>query len=468
MDSQLTPKDKAGLVNMDPETYGSFAEIGAGQEVARWFFKAGVASQTIAKTMSAYDMTFSDAIYGREKSGRYVVHSRLVKMLDHEYSLLNERLGEKRGKETRFFSFANTVAAKSRTVEQGHGWVGVKFQHTAGSEPSQIVIHVNMTDPRNFMQQEAMGMVGVNLIYGALYLFKRPIELLDTLADGIGASRIEIDMIEFSGPAFKEVDNRLMSLHLVEKGLSRWSLFGPNKSVIHPPDALYGKNILVQRGNFRPVTHVHIDMLSCGLGNFADELKIKKDEIFVMMEITMSNLRQTGELDIDDFLARVDILSALGYHVLITDYPTIAQLSNKLKELRTPSRAIVLGVEHLATVFAENRYDSFGGGVMEAMGLLFGGQCRLYIYPFVDQKTGKESGAENFAPPAKHKNIYNYLIQEGLIRDLKECKIQDMDFNTRDIVRQIQAGESGWEHCVPPEVAKLIKANKYFGFKKGS
>ncbi|MCB0394095.1 MAG: hypothetical protein KDD25_06030, partial [Bdellovibrionales bacterium] len=434
----LTVKDKATLVNRDTETYGSFAEIGAGQEVARWFFKAGAASNTIAKTISAYDMTFSDAIYGKEKSGRYVVESRLNKMLEHEYNLLIERLDEQRGDKTRFFTYANTVAARSRNVEHGHGWIGVRFQHKKSAEPSEIIIHVNLLDPRNFMQQEVIGSVSVNLIYGALYLWQKPLELLDTLADDIGTTRMEVDMIRFSGPAFEEVDNRLMSLHLVEKGLASWALFGPKKKVIQPSDALYGKHVLVQRGSFRPVTHIHVDMLNCALGHYSEDIGIKKSEITPVMEITMNNLRQTGELDINDFLARVDILSALGYHVLITDYPTVAQLSQKLREQRTPSRSFVLGVEHLATVFQEGRYDGFNGGVMEAMGLLFGGQCRVYIYPFNDKKTSTTHGAENFNPPEKYANIFKYLLNEKLIQDLNDCKILEMDFHTRDIVKKIE------------------------------
>src|SRR5207302_10365670 len=190
----------------DRQKYGTFAEIGAGQEVARRFFHVGGAAGTIAKTMSAYDMTFSDAIYG--PSDRYVSRVRLNTMLDHEYDLLLERLEKKLGNERAFFVFADTVAARSfKEHNESHGWLGVRFQTDFRGEPSQIIIHVRMLDEANVDQQEALGVIGVNLIYGAFY-HTRPEELISSLQENLAPGQIQVDLLKFSGPAFAKIDDR--------------------------------------------------------------------------------------------------------------------------------------------------------------------------------------------------------------------------------------------------------------------
>src|SRR5580658_9818628 len=220
METQIsTPHQKALFINLDQTTYGTFAEIGAGQEVAHWFFRVGGAAGTIAKTMSAYDMTVSDAIYGPTE--RYVSRKRLTSMLDQEFAKLQGRLREKRGESTRFFVFADTVAARSFSRRDDcHGWLGVRFQPKPQDEPSQIIIHVSLIDGENIQQQEALGIIGVNLVYGALTKFDHPTELIQSLLDNLTRERVEVDMIEFSGPHFRQIDNRLMSLQLVQQGLT--------------------------------------------------------------------------------------------------------------------------------------------------------------------------------------------------------------------------------------------------------
>src|SRR6476646_730784 len=215
---------KALQINLDPSKYGTFAEIGAGQEVARWFFQVGGAAGTIAKSISAYDMTVSDAIYG--PSPRYVSRDRLETMLEYEYALLQERLQSKRGTDTDFFVFADTVSARNfHGTNECHGWMGIKYQATQGAGPSQIVVHVRMLDKDNVSQQQALGIVGVNLVYGALFHFADPDELMNSLIDDLSAERIEVDMIKFSGREFQTVDHRLMSLKLVQLGLSDAAMF---------------------------------------------------------------------------------------------------------------------------------------------------------------------------------------------------------------------------------------------------
>ncbi|HKB92452.1 MAG TPA: TonB-dependent receptor, partial [Opitutaceae bacterium] len=289
----LTANRKALTINLDEPRYGTFAEIGAGQEVARVFFQAGGASGTIAKTMSAYDMTFSDAIYG--KAPRYVSQERLEHMLDHEYKLLLERLDQARGERTTFFVFANTVATKSfKGNNDAHGWMGVRFQINPREEPNDIFLHLRMWDKDNLMQQQALGIAGVNLLYGAFYYRDDPKRLIQSLVDNVGADRIEIDMLKFKGPAFKQIDNRLLSLQLVQHGLTNAVMFGPNGDVLQPSEVLYKKAILVERGSFRPVTHVNVDMLNCACAQFVQEPLVKGKDVIVLMEITMNNLLASG------------------------------------------------------------------------------------------------------------------------------------------------------------------------------
>src|SRR3954451_10580542 len=250
---------KALRINLDAHKYGTFAEIGAGQEVARRFFHVGGAAGTVAKTMSAYDMTFSDAIYG--PADRYVSRVRLQTMLDHEYDLLIERLDRKFGAEKTFFVFADTVAARSfKERNESHGWLGVRFQSQARGQPSQIIIHVRLLDKANVEQQEALGVIGVNLLHGAFY-FRQPEKLISSLQENLPEGRSEVDMIKFSGPLFQHVDNRLMSLQLVSQGLTDAVMFTADGESVQPAEILHKKAIIIERGSFRPVTYATNDML---------------------------------------------------------------------------------------------------------------------------------------------------------------------------------------------------------------
>src|SRR5580704_18108709 len=226
----LTTREKALRINLDPKRYGTFAEIGAGQEVARWFFRVGAAAGSISKSISAYDMAVSDAIYGRCK--RYVSRERLQSMLDHEHGLNLERLRPSRGDSTAFFAFADTVAARNfQGTNECHGWMGVKYQAHPRDADSQIILHVRMLDRENGLQQEALGIVGVNLLYAAFFLHHKPELMVESLLDNLSTQRIEIDMIEFAGIEFRHVDNRVMSLKLVQLGLTGAAMFGPSGEV---------------------------------------------------------------------------------------------------------------------------------------------------------------------------------------------------------------------------------------------
>src|SRR5690554_1872902 len=240
MEGPLSVRQKALKINLGRRFYGTLSEIGAGQEVARHFFQAGGASGSIAKTISAYDMTFSDEIYGREESGRYVCENRLKRMLNKEFNLLQTRLGSTRGKDHQFFAFANTVAALNfQRTNESHGWMGVRFQDAPENEVSEVIIHVRMLDPQNILQQDAIGIIGVNLIYAAFFLHRYPEAFILSLLDHLDSSRIEIDFIKFSGKAFEKIDNRLMNLFLLQQGMTDAIMFDERGEVVLPSDVLY-------------------------------------------------------------------------------------------------------------------------------------------------------------------------------------------------------------------------------------
>lgn len=453
---------KALLINLDKEIYGTFAEIGAGQEVARWFFRVGAASATVAKTISAYDMQVSDAIYG--KSERYVGQQRLRTMLDHEYDLLIERLASKRSATTRFFAFAETVAAQSYVYrDECHGWMGMRFQTTPGGDPSQVIIHVRMLDRDNLGQQEALGIIGVNLVYGAHFYHQEPETLIQLLMDDLSPARLSVDMIQFSGPAFAGVDNRLMSLQLVRRGLTEAAMFTADGAVVNAADMLYNKSILVERGSFRPVTRVTLDMLHCAQAQFVQEPGVEGDKLLVLMEMTLKNLTDDGEIDHQDFLDRVDILSTLGKPVLISNYAEFHRLAGYLFHFTKKKIGIAMGVSTLREIFDEKYYEDLDGGILESFGRLFKNDLRLYIYPGQDQATGARITADNLRVAPNLSHLYDYLHDNRHIEGLKGIDERCLSLFSRTALAKIKAGDSSWEQMVPEEVAAIIKERRLLG-----
>lgn len=461
--SLLTTNRKALTINLDDSIYGTFAEIGAGQEVARLFFQAGGAAGTIAKSISAYDMVFSDAIYG--KAPRYVSRERLKTMLDHEYGLLLERLQEKRGDKSCFFAFADTVAAKSfKGNNDCHGWMGLRFQTSPGAAPSEIIIHVRMWDKENLSQQQALGIVGVNLCYAAFFLRKDPRRLIESLADNVGSDRIEIDMLKFSGPAFEGVDNRLMALHLVEKGLTNAVMFAADGEVLQPSEVLYKKAVLVERGSFRPVTKLHVDMLECAERRFRSDPMVKDKDVVVAMEITINNLTEDGTApDPADFLARVDLLGALGHTVLISNYSEFHRLTTYFRRYTKEMIGVAMGINTLLEVFNEKYYDDLQGGMLEAVGRLFRYAVRLYVYPSPDPwRPGNLIGADK-ADVAPHlKLLYAHLYENHFIEALSGYTPECLGINAGDVLEDIRAQNPNWERLVPEKAVALIKERKLF------
>ena len=466
---RLTTEAKALAVNLDARRYGTFAEIGAGQEVVRWFFRVGGAAGTIAKSISAYDMTVSDAIYGACE--RYVCRPRLEAMLDHEHALNVSRLSESLGDTTAFFVFADTVSARNfKGTNECHGWLGVRFQAHPRDQDSQIILHVRMLDTENALQQEALGIVGVNLLYGAFCLNHEPDKLIESLLDNLTIRRLEIDMIEFSGIAFRHVDNRVMSLRLVQLGLSNAAMFSAAGVVLQPSEVLYKKPILVERGSFRPVTHVNVDMLRSAQEKFAREPGVEGEPILSLMEITMHNLQSSGgqshAIDLRDFLARVDVLAACGKTVLISDYFEYYRLAAYLARYTKQKIGITMGAGSLCELFDEKYYAQLEGGILESFGRLFKNDLKLYIYPLMDRQTGELTTVDNLQVAPELRKLFAYLVEKGCIEQLDNYKAEYLSIFSRDVIQQIKSGDPAWCDHVPPEVAEVIHRRGFFGHKK--
>ena len=484
----LTTNRKALTINLAGTHYGTIAEIGAGQEVARVFFQAGSASGSIAKTMSAYDMTFSDAIYG--KAPRYVSRERLETMLGTEYKLLKERLHEKRGERTCFFVYADTVAtASAKSGSSGHGWLGIRFQTKPLEEPSDILIHVRTLDNKNVLQQEALGIAGVNLIYGAFYYRDQPEKFIQSLADNLGIDRIEVDMLKFSGPAFTHVDNRILSLHLVKLGLTNAVMFSPAGDVLQPSEVIYNRPVLVERGSFRPVTHVNVDMLNCATAQFLQEPMVKGKEVVVLMEITMNNLLAEGSLDEQDFLSRVDMLGHIGFTVLISNYSEFYRLVSYFRRYTKEMIGVAMGINNLLEIFNEKYYENLEGGILESMGRMFRHAVKLYIYPMQQLaydsyiKTGQPSDAgqahvahafaakvlitaRNLNVSDHLRNLYAHLLENHYIDCITGFNEDYLSIFSRDVLQRIKHQDPSWEKLVPAKVAEVIKSRGLLGYGK--
>jgi len=453
-------------INLDKSTYGSLAEIGAGQEVAAVLFKVGAASQTIAKTISAYDMTFSDAIYGKEENGRYVCEARVLKMMNREYTLLENRLKDIRGKESRFFAFADTVVTINYAkTNQGHGWLGFRFQVSPEAPPNDLIVHIRLMERDSNLQQLTVGIFGINMIYGCFHYYKNPELLLESLMDSLTVDRVKIDMIRFSGPEFKEVDGRIMALRLVQYGFTNSALFDPNGDVKEPADVFHRKHILALRGRFRPCTLVNMDMFKNGVEDFIrDEEITDVENIVEVAELTLSNLRSEGEINYKDFLDRVDIVTSLGKYVLISNYQEYYRLVDFFNRYTKFKFALVLGPFNLADIFNEKYYTNLKGGILESFSALFSRNVKLYIYPTRKADTGEIYNSSNFEVPPHLQYLYKHLIANGQIKDISSYHPEILHIYSDKVLEMIRSGHTGWEEMVPESVMEAIKTKKLFGY----
>ncbi|HET8885102.1 MAG TPA: TonB-dependent receptor [Salinimicrobium sp.] len=458
-------KSKALRINLNENIYGTFSEIGAGQETVRNFFRAGGASGTIAKAMSAYDKDFSDAIYGVEENQRYVTENRLKKMLSHEMKLIEERISREKHPNKLFFSFANTVATIDFTKKyKGHGWVGIRYQVNPKEDYNEISLHVRFHENDARLQQNTLGILGVNLIYGAYYKYDNPKKLLRYLYDHLDKDQIEIDTINFSGPRFENVDNRLMSLQLVKNGMTEAVMFAPNGNNVLPASILYKKNILALRGSFRPVTKVNMDMYERSLELFLNENKVSKENTEVIFEITLSNLRAEGEIDERDFMDRAELLCSLGQTVMISNFQEYYKVVEYFSRYTKKRMGLAMGVNNLVEIFDEKYYRHLSGGILEAFGKLFFKDLKVYLYPLKDTETGEIITSENLKVHPRMKELYKFFKYNGKVVDIEDYDPKVLDIFSREVLQMIVDGEEGWEDKLPEKTAKMIK--KYDLFTK--
>lgn len=456
--------EKALRLNLDEKKYGTIAEIGAGQEVARNFFHAGAAAGTIAKTISAYDMQFSDAIYGIQEGGRYVSKARVEAMLDKEFDLVVERVGDSRPKESRFFAYATTVAAKSfNRNNECHAWSGVKIQMYPGAEPSEIILHVRMKDKNFELQQDALGRLGVNFIYAAFYYYENPKSFIDSLSDNIWHDRIEIESIEFKGPYFEDLDNRSINLHLIRSWKTRSIMFNPDGSVGIPAEMLYKKNVLTIRGSFRPVTKLNVDMIEQGLESFKKLDDVNDDNTVVLAEISLNDMRGNDLLaSEEDIIARVQLLNSLGYSVLISDYTRYFSLRAFFRQYTKLQIGIVLGVINVKQIFDEDSYQGIEGGILEGFGKLFPDNTRLFVYPELNM-TGEVSDFTEIKVPEHLRFLYRHLLQNNFIYGIETSDKDLLKIFSREVLKKMNNGRGSWEDCLPEGIADQIIENKFFG-----
>lgn len=459
----LETEQKALEINLDPQIYGTFAEIGAGQEVARHFFQVGAAAGTIAKTMSAYDKVYSDQIYGTEPTNRYVCEARIYKMLTHEYDLMMDRLRHDRPKDN-FFVFADTVAAinYSRTIK-GNGWLGLRFQLTPQGKHNDLVLHVRMLDNDNQLQQQAIGILGVNMIYGAYHYKNDPETLLQSLLDNL-KGRIAIDMVILDGPDFEHVDNRLLSLWLVKHGLTKFTMFDPSGRSTHPSEFLYRKAVMVVRGSFRPPTLVNQDMVETGYAAFREDPNTDPKKSYLITELTLDNLKESSGIDERDYLDRVRLLNALGQTVLISNYPKHDDLLAYLSEYKVPKLGIVLGVQQLLDIITEKYNNNLDGRLLAAFGEIFTRNVKIYVYPAQQQGSEDLMRAENVPIPEGVKFLYRHLLDNGQIVDIEGYRPDILHIFSTDVLARIENGGKDWEEMVPERVAELIKKDCLFGY----
>lgn len=457
-------QEKALQLNLDNTIYGTVVEIGAGQETARQFFSAGAAAGTIAKTMSAYDMKVSDAVYG--EAGRYVSRERCEQMLKHEYDLLVDRLNDSRDVDSRFFSYAATVTARSYSQKnECHGWIGVRRQLQKDGPASEIILHVRMLDDTNREQSEALGILGINLVHGAYHLSQEPKKLIDQLQDGMGHDkRIEIDLINFSGPDFEHVENRLMNLHLIHSWSCRAVMFAPDGESIVPASALRKRDTVVIRGSFKPPTKIHMDMKQAALDQFVTEEGVDKDKILVVAEITMNELTGQGEEADSDFLARVDLLNELGFSVLISDYLRFFRLRSWIRRYTDRRIGIVLSVLDFNYLFAETYYEGLEGGILEAFGKLFSDNTHVYVYPTI--RDGKLVTLDTVDVSDDLRYLLRHLVHNKAMVSADIVDVANLEISARDIAKQIPMGPGDWQKHVPKSTAKRIVEKKLFGYSE--
>ena len=462
IEHQPAISDKTLRLNLNKNIYGTFSEIGAGQETVRHFFRSGGSSRTIAKAMSAYDKQFSDAIYSTESDGRYVTESRLKKMLDHETRLMEERLDRNENPERVYFSYANTVATIDFAKKfKGHGWVGIRFQSNPSGHYNEIILHIQFKENDVQLQQQTLGILGVNLIYGAFYQNNNPKKLIEHLYDHLDKDQLEIDTINFSGPDFKDVDNRLMSLFLVKNKMADAVMFAPNGKNILPANTFFRKNILVLRGSFRPVTVVNMNMYENSLKQFLKRNDLSDNETTVIFEMTLNNLLKEGEIDEQDFIDRAELLCSLGQTVMISNFREYYKVVDYLAQYSNEKIGLTIGASNLLDIFDETYYKHLNGGIFEALGRLFNRSLEIYVYPSKENQL--IINTQNLkVRDSKYQVLYDFFKNQNQMVDISEYNETNLNVFSHEVLEKIRKNESDWEKYLPESVSKIIKEKKLF------
>lgn len=458
MKHEIIPTSRKALIlNIDTSLYGSFAEIGGGQEVARHFFQAGGSSDTVAKTVSAYDKRFSDSFYNKNKKGRHVSEQRLVKMLDYEYKEVTRLLSGENNEHT-FFAFANTMEVLNFTkTNKSHGWMGIKFQLTPNSEPNVVIVHIKLLENDAILQQATIGTLGVNLMYACRFYHDSPNSFLKSLTDNLSMDRFRITMMRMSGPDLDYIDNKLLAVQLVKNKMTRTIMFDKNGNVHQPSDMLYKKNVLAFRGSFMPVTYIARDILNKSMDLFALDEDYEQDNTLSFCELSLNNILSKGEVDEQDFLNRVEMLTSIGQNVMISDLPEYYKLVDFFSQFKMKKLRIVMGIPTFEKVLNKKYYKNLRGGLLEAVGKMFPQNTKLYIYPTKRTKSTEIITSDNIQMDDDTRYIFDYLKENRFILDVKSEMINQLHISTREVNRMIQSGDSRWEKYVPMSVCKIIK-----------
>jgi hypothetical protein len=426
---------KALRLNLDPSVYGSIAEIGAGQEVARWLFHVGGASGMVAKSISAYDMKFSDDIYG--STDRYVSRQRLEAMMNLEYEQLLGRLTESRGSSTSFFTFANTVAARNYAgTNICHGWIGLRFQSEPGKDPNDVIMHVSLGDDTNLLQQKAVGILGINLLYGVFYERTPFKSFLKGLMDGLSLDRIEVDFLNLSGPEFKDVDPLLLGLELIRQGLTPAVMITPERTIVEPLQILYKRQIIVERGSFKDTDHIYVELLDAATKRLAGGHHSSKREPVPLFEMTINNLLLEKRPQDSEFLDRMDRLLETGYNIMVSSFPETYHVSAYLIRYTQEPIRFAMGVSSLVQFFQETYYEKLEGGIIEAIGRLIARNVKIYAFPmplksfksyleacdldlsFWEVPKSGNVTVENIRPRSHLRHLYQYMLETDAFVDM--------------------------------------------------
>lgn len=463
MKHEIVPTNrKALIINIDTSLYGSFAEIGGGQEVARHFFQAGGASGTIAKTISAYDKRFSDSFYNDNKPGRHVSEQRLVKMLDYEYKEVTRLLGV-RNKENTFFALANTMEVLNYTkTNKSHGWMGVKFQLTPNSKPNVVIIHVKLLENDALLQQQTIGTIGVNLLFACKFYHNSPNNFLKSLTDNLTIDRYRITMIRMHGPELDYVDNKLLAVQLVKNKMTHAIMFDKHGNIQQPSDMLYKKNVLAFRGSFLPVTYIAKDILNKSMSLFAKDEDYEHDNTLSFCELSINNILTKGEVNEQEFLNRVEMLVSIGQNVMISDIPEYYRLVEFFSQFKLKNLRIVMGVPTLEKVLNKKYYTGLKGGILEAVGKMFPSNIKLYIYPTKKSEKADLIRSDDIKMDDDVKMLVDYLKEKRFILDIGSAMKNQLHISTRKVHKMIEDGDSAWEKYVPISVAEIIKENNLY------